>query len=61
MCIDELTSVNDTLSRGHTRRVARASDLRERPARVIARKSGYAKRVTRASFNQRETLPRGSY
>ena len=33
----------------------------ERPARVIARKSGHTERVTRASFNQRVTLPRGSY
>ena len=41
------------LSSGHTRR--------ERLARVIARKSGHTERVTRASFNQRVTLPRGSY
>ena len=38
-----------------------ASYSRERPARVIARKSGHTGRVTRASFNQRVTLPRGSY
>ena len=38
-----------------------ASDSRERPARVIALKSGHTGRVTRPSFKQRVTLPRGSY
>ena len=44
------------LSRGHTRRVTRASDSRERPARVIACKSGHTGRVTRESFKLRVTL-----